>query len=144
MLCHSSLDVCVRGHICHVRNMMSNDQIKDGHTFGRTEHNYLFLRCLTFCSSMRWLSTTYSWWGWMLGSFIESHLKSTINSNFVACSALVHHDNARLTKHMQQLNKFTNLHLECLTHLLYSPDLTLCDYPMFEPLKKALRGKSSV
>ena len=41
-----------------------------------------------------------------------------------------------LTKHTLE-----NLKFEVLKHLLYSPELSLYDYYLFEPIKDELRGK---
>jgi len=56
-------------------------------------------------------------------------------------SVILHQDTAR--PHTAQLTRKTinKMGWEVLSHPPYSPDLAPCDFHLFGPLKKALRGK---
>lgn len=54
---------------------------------------------------------------------------------------LIEHDNWRPHGACASVQQTTNLRLESLPHPLYSPDLALCDYHVFGPLKDSLNGK---
>jgi len=51
------------------------------------------------------------------------------------------HGNARPHSTTLTQENLAQIYWTALEHPLYSPDLSLCDYHMFEPLKEALGGQ---
>jgi hypothetical protein len=75
---------------------------------------------------------------------LQNHLKPAIRSelcSLLSSGVLLQHDNVHLHTACATAKKITDLHLECIPHPAYSPDLTLTDYHVFGPLKEALGGK---
>jgi len=55
--------------------------------------------------------------------------------------AILRHDNARSHTAQHTTQTLEELKFEVLQHPSYSPDLSSCDYFLFEPMKDELRGK---
>jgi histone-lysine N-methyltransferase SETMAR len=75
---------------------------------------------------------------------LQNHLKPAIrskNHSLLSSGVLLQHDNACLHTARVTAKKIMDLHLECIPHPAYSPDLTPSDYHVFGPLKEALSGK---
>jgi histone-lysine N-methyltransferase SETMAR len=75
---------------------------------------------------------------------LQNHLKPAIRSKrrgLLSSGVLLQHDNACSHTARATAKKIMDLHLECIPHLAYSPDLALSDYHVFGPLKEALGGK---
>lgn len=68
------------------------------------------------------------------------HTVICLKPSVMICSvlALLVHDNMESHMACATAQQITTLHLECLPHLLYSPDLAPCDYRVFG---KTLDGK---
>jgi histone-lysine N-methyltransferase SETMAR len=71
-------------------------------------------------------------------------LKPAIRSKrrgLLSSGVLLQHDNVRPHTACATAKKITDLHLECIPHPAYSPDLAPSDYRVFGPFKEALGGK---
>jgi histone-lysine N-methyltransferase SETMAR len=75
---------------------------------------------------------------------LQNHVKPAVRSKrrgLLSSGVLLQHDNVRPHTARATAKKITDLHLECIPHHAYSPDLAPSDYHVFGPLKEALGGK---
>jgi histone-lysine N-methyltransferase SETMAR len=75
---------------------------------------------------------------------LQNNLKPAVRSKrcgLLSSGVLLHHDNAHPHTAHATAKKITDLHLECIPHPAYSPDLTPSDYHVFGLLMEALGGK---